>query len=194
MDWAPSITTTSLFAAALWLSRNMIAERLKNSVKHEFDVKLEKVRAEIRASEGHLNAVRSTALAALASGQTALNERRLRAIEDVWGVTMALKSGTSLVNVIGLLNLDNVAKHLRDGDPATQQFVRFIQTFGEGFGDRLKKSKDASSARPFLSPMAWAFYTAYSSIVTLAFVQMEALKAGGEPLPFVKTEPRSPQR
>lgn len=77
MDWIPAVTTTGFLGAALWLGRSLIAERLKNSVKHEFDVKLENLRAEIRAGETHLDAVRSTALAALASGQGVVPQQAL---------------------------------------------------------------------------------------------------------------------
>ena len=90
MDWIPAITTTSALAAAVWMGRTLIAERLRGSVRHEFDEKLERLRAEIRAGQEHLNAVRSTALAALSSGQTALNQRRLQAIDDLWKSTTVL--------------------------------------------------------------------------------------------------------
>src|SRR5438105_11435540 len=97
MEWFPLITMASLMAGALFLARKLITVRLTNSVRHEFDVKLEQLRAEIRAGEEHLNAVRSTALSALTAGQTALGERRLQAIDVIWKSTMALKSGSALV-------------------------------------------------------------------------------------------------
>jgi len=188
MDWIPGITSAGALAAALWFARSLISERLQGSVRHEFDSKLEGVKAEIREGERRLDAVRSTALAALASGQTALNERRLRAIEDLWDAATVLRSGAAMVSVLGALDLEEVAKHLMRKDAATQQLVRLVESFGAGFKDRLKDGKRGEAARLYVSPMAWVLYSAYSSIVLLAFLQMEALKAGGEPLQFIKTK------
>ncbi len=37
LDWVPAISTTSLFAAGLWLLRSLIITRLRASVQHEFN-------------------------------------------------------------------------------------------------------------------------------------------------------------
>ena len=51
VEWFPSISTSAILALALWLSRNLIATRLTKSVQHEFDTKLEALRAEHRIKE-----------------------------------------------------------------------------------------------------------------------------------------------
>ena len=56
MNWLPAITTTGVFAVALWLCKKLIATRLTKSVEHEFNEKLEKIRADLRASEELLKA------------------------------------------------------------------------------------------------------------------------------------------
>jgi len=45
--WIPSISTTALLGLALWLSRSVILTRLSKSVQHEFDEKIERIRAEL---------------------------------------------------------------------------------------------------------------------------------------------------
>ena len=50
-DWIPAVSTTALFACALWLLRSVISTRLAASVKHEFDEKVETLKAELRKSE-----------------------------------------------------------------------------------------------------------------------------------------------
>jgi len=52
----PALTTTALFAGALWLGREMISTRLTRSVQQEFDKKIESVRADLRASEERFKA------------------------------------------------------------------------------------------------------------------------------------------
>lgn len=51
MNWVPALSTTSLLAIALWLARKLIITRLSHSVQHEFDVKIEAIRSEMRRKE-----------------------------------------------------------------------------------------------------------------------------------------------
>lgn len=99
--WISSLTTTALFAAALWLGRNVISTRLTKSVEYEFNNKLESVRsqmreseerlkAELRAKETEIAALRSGALTAMSSRQIALDKRRLEAVDQLWASVTAL--------------------------------------------------------------------------------------------------------
>jgi hypothetical protein len=194
MDWIPAVTMTSILGAILVatlllgrkLITNWLTEWVKHSARHDFDVKLEELRAEIREGEEHLNAVRSTALAALASGQTALNQRRLQAVDDLWEATMALKSGSALVGAVRKLNMPEVTKQM--SDPKVQKLISFVESFGQGFNERVGETKVAAAARPFVTPMAWALYTAYEWIVTTAWLQVKALNTGVDPIRFVKVK------
>ena len=83
VGWLPALTTTGLLAVALWLTRNLILTRLTNSVEHEFNAKLETLRtqlreseerlkADLRAKEAEITALRSGAMTAMASRQMPL--------------------------------------------------------------------------------------------------------------------------
>jgi hypothetical protein len=80
INWIPAVSTTSLLALALWLMRSLIVTRLKRSVQHEFDTKLEILRtelrnseelfkAELRAKDAQIELLRSGAISGLASRQ-----------------------------------------------------------------------------------------------------------------------------
>lgn len=81
IDWLlSSLTTAALIGAAAFLSRHLILTRLKASVGHEFNEKLETLRAELRkseeafkadlrAKESQIEALRSGALSGMASRQ-----------------------------------------------------------------------------------------------------------------------------
>src|SRR5712691_9429318 len=88
LDWFPAVTTSGLLAMALWLGRNLILTRLTKSVEYEFSKKIEAVRtqfregeerlkADLRAKEVEIAALRSGAMTALASRQIAVDKRRL---------------------------------------------------------------------------------------------------------------------
>ena len=94
LDWVPAISTTALLGFALWLLRSVISTRLAKSVQHEFDSKLEALRtnfrkneesfkADLRAKETQIEALRSGAMAGLANRQAALDKRRIEAVPSV---------------------------------------------------------------------------------------------------------------
>lgn len=102
---------TGLLGLALWLGRNLISTRLTKSVEHEFNAKLDKLQAELRASEARLNAdlrakeaeisaLRSGALSALASRQISLDKRRLEAAEQIWSAVAALQPACALASTM----------------------------------------------------------------------------------------------
>ena len=186
MDWIPAVTTTGLLGLALWLFRSLISERLKGSVRHEFDVKMEQLRSEMRIGEDRAAAIRDSAMAAIAAGHDALVQRRLKAIDELWARTVALSSGRSVVSAwFGVLKIDELAKHANDR--RVQDLARFVESLGFGFAENLK-STSATSARLYVSAEAWLLYEAYSSIVALALVQIQAVKAGVDPVKFTKTK------
>lgn len=81
IDWLPAITTSSLFAAALWIGRHLILTRLTKSVEYEFGQKIEALRAQLREGEERLKAdlrAKEIEIAALRSGaMTALASRQI---------------------------------------------------------------------------------------------------------------------
>jgi hypothetical protein len=82
-DWIPAISSTSLLAIVMWLCRNLITEHLKNSVKHDYDKKIETIRADLRikedsfksdlkAKESQIDSLRTGALSGIISRQEIL--------------------------------------------------------------------------------------------------------------------------
>jgi len=120
-DWIPAVSTTSLFAAALWLLRSMITTRLRASVQHEFNQKIENLKTSLRESEEsfkfdlrlketQIEALRSGALSALASRQAVLDERRILAVDQIWSAVQKLAPAKSLSATIAVLNFEEALK------------------------------------------------------------------------------------
>lgn len=119
-DFLPGLTTTALFAAALWLGRNLVITRLKSAVQHEFDQKIEAVRSEQRISEEAFKAVirqreadiaslKSSAISGIASSQLELYKRRVLATEQLWSAVATLGGAKSAVQYIALFRMDAIA-------------------------------------------------------------------------------------
>jgi hypothetical protein len=176
----------------VWANRIAETDRAKvdaalAGVRHELDLQLERLRAELRSREDQLGDVRKAALVALSSGQAALNDRRLKAIDALWARVMALKSVSPVATALfETLRIEQAAKHTHE-EPV-QRLLAFIETLGAGFPAGLKGTAEASTARPYVTANAWLLYSAYSGIIALALVQLQALKARLDPLKFTKTD------
>lgn len=188
MDWTPAIATTTLFAAALWLARSVIATRLTKSVEHEFNQKLEKIRTEHRQGEENLRAdlqARATEIQALRAGalstmtgrQAAIDKRRLEAVDQLWTSVTALASARALAASLAVVKLDAVGE-MAERDEKVRKFVEML---GFGFDPNKMDHASAAKARPFVSPMVWAVYSAMQAVASHAVIQWHALKSGVNP-------------
>lgn len=185
IEWLPSLTTTAIFGVALWLCRNLIATRLSKSVQHEFNTKLESLRSELRdkeellkadlrSKEAEISALRGGAMTAMASRQVALDNRRLEAVDQLWSAFTALGPAKALSNVMATVNFDTASEEGVRNPKIREMFTMLTS------GIEYKKIDYSISAkaRPFVSPMAWALFSAYQSIVTTAIFKVEILKSG----------------
>jgi hypothetical protein len=185
VDWIPAITTSGLLAMALWLARNLIITRLTSSVQHEFNTKLETIRAQLRESEERLRAdlrakeaeiatLRSGAITAMASRQMAVDKRRLDAVDQLWAAVQALSPAKALTTMMGVVKFDTAAEKAKN-DPRVRHV---FEAMGGGFDLNKLDLSGAAKARPFVSPMAWATYSALAATVSYAVMQWQVLKSG----------------
>ncbi|MFZ6642111.1 hypothetical protein ACO0LL_20465 [Undibacterium sp. TC4M20W] len=185
VDIYPSLTITGMFAGALWLCKDVISTRLKKSVEHEFNKKIETVRSQIRDSEERLKAeirikeveiaaLRSGALSALASRQIALDKRRLEAVDQLWESVTALAPARGLVGLLSTISFEKAANET-ERDPKAREAIAMM---GNTFDLSKLNSSGASKARPFLTPMVWATYSALLAVVTHSAMLWFMLKSG----------------
>lgn len=178
MDWFPALTTTSLLAGALWLARNAIHTRLIKSVEHEFNAKLANLQADLNAKSAEISALRSGALSAIAQRQGAIDKRRLEAVDQVWASATSLASTKTVIMFLSTLNIDAIHQKLASGD---MRVKKFIDSFGNDETIKALDNASAAKARPFVSPMVWAAYSALSAVSAHAIGQWTALRSGLDP-------------
>lgn len=176
IDWIPALTTTSLLGGAIWLARSLILARLENSIKSEFDRKLEVLRSELKSKEAQIESLRSGAMSGLLTRQGALYARKLQAIDQIWGSIKELEKAKYISLTLGTLKFDACAKE----SARNPKFREFINTLGGNFDPASLDMSGSKLARPFLTPLAWAYYSAYSSVIMQAVAVMQILKIGVE--------------
>jgi hypothetical protein len=180
--WIPAISTTGLLALLGWLFRNWILK----SIGFEFDKKLEflksqlrmseeKLRADLHANEVNILALRSSVMTTISNRQIAVDKRRLEAIDQLWQSIISLNKARSISVIISQFNFEELAKRTKDDEILRNS----LEMFGQGF-DMTKDLNqiDASKARPFVSPLAWALYTAIITIIFNGVIRWYVAKSG----------------
>ncbi len=183
--WVPSVVTTGLLALALWLGRKLIATRLLKSVEHEFNAKLEAIRAEfrekeevlkadLRSKESEITDLRSGAMTAMASRQMALDKRALEAVDQLWSAVTALAAAKGISAFMAVMKFEAVAEEAAKNP----QFREMFTVMGAAFDPNKVDLSGAAKARPFVSPMAWALFSAYQAIAMQAVLKLQIIKSG----------------
>jgi len=185
IEWIPAVTTTGLLSLVLWLSRTWIKVRLTSSVQHEFDKRLEELKAEFRVAEksleanlakrsAELEALRSGALSGITQRRALLDKRRVEAIDQLWGALVRNHSARNLAMTMSALKLEELAK-LVTKDHRIREFVKMS---GVGFDVSKLDYVSGVYARPYVSDMAWALYSAISAITGYYVAHWVALSNG----------------
>ena len=188
MDWIPAISTTSLLALVTWLGRNLIVTRLTESVEHEFNTRLENLRAELRLAEERFRAdlrakdndialLRSGAISAMASRQMALDKRRLEAVDEIWLAIASLGPARKVCETMAIVNWEFVSTTAQTDEKLRTMF----EALGAGLDLNAVKFDSAVRARPFLPPIVWAVYYAYMAVCMHAVSRWAIVRFGVNP-------------
>jgi hypothetical protein len=196
-DWLlTSLATTLLLGSLAFLCRNFILTRLKASVQHEFNEKLERVRADLskseetfkadlrkseeafkadlRAKEAQIDVLRSGALSGMASRQALFDQRRLQAIEQLWDGFENLAFFKTACSIMATVDFKKSLKQAAQDPKARELFSQV----GKNVALEDWPKTDAHKARPFVSEIAWALFSAYQAILGHAATQIHMLKVG----------------
>ena len=101
-------------------------------------------------------------------------DRRLQATEDIWSAVNSMAGAKNISAMMATIKFDAAAKEAAQNE----QFREIFKVMGGAFDVKKLDLSGASKSRPYISHLAWAYYSAYQSIVMHAVIQMEMLKAG----------------
>lgn len=166
--------STVLAGVLVFLSRNWLSERLRHSIKHEYDLKLTHLNNELKAeSERNVILLKSSieseaekirlANASISQTQKLSIERKLSAIETLWeGVLAARKNIPVVMGFIDIVKEDEYSsmKYHRDfqalvGEISTEKTT---QMYEDNVGSRER-------ARPYVGEYTWALVSTYQAII-----------------------------
>lgn len=171
--WIPSLTTTGLTAVVVFLCRNLILNRLKNAVEHEYDSKLAKIKSDLDHKQKEIESIRSGTLNNISERQKALYSRQLKAVEGVWEGVLALAPAKGISATLSGIPYEDMSS-LAEKDQTVRELFETLSPIVLSDIPRGQALKE----RPFISPLAWAYFSAYESVVMHAAIRMELLKRG----------------
>ena len=192
------LTTTStslLIGVVIYLTRSLIATRLTKSVQHEFDSKLSDVNSRLRLSEESFKAdlVRKQAeIQALQNGVIqgrlnrviALDKRRLEAVDQMWGAVHDLGFAKGVAGYMAVFKWDKISEEVARNPRAKEIFAAFKVDANKAN----EPVKLAQRARPFITPVAWAYYAAYQAILMHALALVKMLELGFDAQKFLDSK------
>ncbi len=174
--WIPAISTTSLTIFAAWLARSLITTRLARSVSHEFDSKIEGIKSGLRQNEAKVEALRSGALSSAAAMVTAQYTKQVEAVDTVWASVLRMRQGRYVAKSMSLLKFEELAKV----SPTDSKIREFVKAIGGQVTLEDLQTNQAEKARPYLPPLAWAYFSAYASVLATFVTMRDILVMGLE--------------
>lgn len=189
-----------IFALAWMGARAWVKKYVESHVQSSVERRTNELRSELRKSEeGFISSLRNreSELAALREGilggrttrMTLIDQRRMQAVEKLWVGVCRLSRMKGAALTVSMLKLDEVAEQTPRDDNLRQFLSLVSESFGGG--DFREKLSDLNTdyERPFVSELAWALYSAYSSIILGGWVILKTLQTGMEdPLKLIKRD------
>lgn len=158
-------------SALIWLSKEWISTRLRAGIQHEYDQKLESLKAQLKAqSDVSLVTLRAdlerqanllaTAHSSFAEGQKAAMERKLHAVDTLWARVLALRS--SLPPILGFIDILTVDEYQGIKNHAT--FLALSESWSMEKVTTLV-DKNVELVRPYVGEYPWAVFFSYQAVM-----------------------------
>ena len=184
--------SVALVSVLIWFSKEWISMRIKISIQHEYDQKLESLKSQLKAqSDVALVELRATierqadllaaAHSSFAEGQKAAMERKLRAIDTLWGRLLQLRA--SLPPILGFIDLLTVDEY-----KGIKDHPRFIE-LSQGLSvEKLSQFGDSETeqVRPYVGEYTWAVFYCYQAVMLRIVFLLLAGRTDAEKLEWHK--------
>ena len=158
-----SVGSATLIAAALWMGRTWLKERLTASIRLETDKEITKFKSELEAANQRIRDISSSGTTANAQVEMALLEYRIKAVNKIWESVLNWQQVSVATMMVSALPDDWLKKNASNiGTKSTfEQLLK--NTDHLSF---MKKQNETELLRPFVSEPIWALYSAYYSFLS----------------------------
>ena len=174
LKWLPTLITILIWVA-IFFARNLIIARIKASVEHNFNAKLEGLKSELRSKENEISSLRDAVLTGRNQRQVIVDKRKIEAVDNLWKGVVDLQRFKAHSNAMASINLE-YAESEAARDPKVRKFFESINQLAPKI-ETLKPSA-AINERPFISNTVWAYFSALQTILFGSFIRAKMLELG----------------
>jgi hypothetical protein len=191
-DWAIWILTflywisPFIAAATIFFGQTYLKAKIELKIKHEFELKIEDLRAEfrkreeevkseLRSRETEISALQSALLSGRSQRLALVDRRRLEATEKIWKAISDLQPFRNMIAFMRRVDLDALSKGAHR-DQKYQEFAAFLTSIVTD--EKLKENNHIAVERLFVSPLSWAYYSAYYRICYFFFKYGKMIEKG----------------
>ncbi|MHA1545065.1 MAG: hypothetical protein ACTSUY_01405, partial [Alphaproteobacteria bacterium] len=177
-DWIPALSTSTLLAVLGFVVGTYYKARVESAIKSKFDLKLEELKSKLRSAEETIKAkilekdeqiaaLRGGALSEMANRHTALDKRRLDAIEMLWVAVVGYGQTKFLSRMLAPIKMEYAIDAAAKQDEDGKKIRDFADVLWNISGiDKFKPIEPPDRERPFLPPIIWALFSAYRRVLS----------------------------
>ena len=183
------VASGALTAGLIFLARNWISIRLKQSIEHEYSQKLETYKhtlkadheiavEKLKASNSQDSAIRTAATTSFSEGHKAAHEKRLQAIETTWKAIIYIRSNTpDAVNKLDILVSTEFQEFLTNASlKKSLDELDYESLVSSMFA---KQVDEVEIIRPFIGEYIYSLFYTYRAITgRVAYVLISGRDAG----------------
>lgn len=188
MDILTASIPTFILAFVLWLGKGLISTRLKESVSHEFNVRLERLKSELSKDSDQIRSVADMLLERLNFASTPAWQRKLQAVDELWQGFLEIKKYTWAARSLSIFKLDIVGERVEDDQDLREFFKTAHKSAKNDMEEILKSYRSAQVSRPWISTTSWAIFSAYGAIIQWSITTAMVLQIGVNPKGLLSTE------
>jgi hypothetical protein len=159
-----------------------IGALFRDSISRFFTKKLEQdmkaLQSTIDQQEKKNDDLRTLALSGLSKRRELVQAKRIEAAERLWSLVQIQNSALMVVELNKTINFEKAAE-IAESDAETREFFAMVgSTFKfDAYVESLKEA-DPQSLRPYVTQLGWAYYEAYSAIITFYTLRQKVLEIG----------------
>lgn len=179
-----------------WLLKLIIQNSIEKRISHRFNADLEilkskqreqeeALKASIRAREADVSMLRNVVLEGRSERVAWLERRRLEALDRIWGAVVALAPYKVVAGTMASIKFEEAAKEA----PTNAGLRTMIGVFTNAAPKELPQDASVAKERPYVSPLLWAYFSAYQAILLGSWTRAKFLEAGiASPEKFLKMD------
>ena len=180
-SWGPALVSSGVVGLATAIGGYFLKAFVEKGVQHGFDRQVEHLRADLRARDEQINAIRSGALRALTTRHEVLDQRRVKAAEALWTATVRQSKFSMALGFISGMKVEAVLAASEKQDTNGAKLREFGNALwgAAGLDKAIADQTDiAETERLFVPPIAWDAFNAYRSTMARPVLILAAIRSG----------------